>query len=258
LHLPAAEAAAQAGVHVLMEKPITRTVAEADRMLAVCREAGIYLMTGFTHHFYPEMRQAKRLIDSGAIGQPLTVLDSMSITYSFVLPWYRDRDIAGGGVFMCNAVHGFDRVSWVLGQKVTAIAALIQPTEGSQGEDYGSALARFDGGAQGTFFQHWGPYRTVQAEMQVFGEEGMLHVRSWDSLELLIGDKRTIKRYYYPDYGLSERVMIGMVAELTELVEAVREGRQPSPSGEDGRTSVALVLATYQAAETGKWVEIPT
>jgi len=93
--------------------------------------------------------------------------------------------------------------------------------------------------------------------MQVFGEEGMLHVRSWDSIEVLIGDKCTIQRYFRPDHGLSERVMSGMVAEVTEMVDAVRQGRQPSPSGEDGRTSVALVLATYNAAERGSWIEIP-
>ena len=257
LHLAAAEAAARTGAHILMEKPITRTVEEADRLLTICREAGVYLMTGFTHHFYPEMREARRIVESGLIGKPLTVLDAMSITYSFVQPWYRDREIAGGGVFMCNAVHGFDRVSWVLGQRITKVAALVQPTEGSQGEDYGSALACFEGGVQGTFFQHWGPYRTVMCEMQLFGEEGMLHVRSWDSLEVWAGDKRTIHRYYYPDYSLSERAMVGMLAELTEMVEAVRAGRQPQPSGEAGRTSVALVLAAYQSARSGTWVEIP-
>jgi myo-inositol 2-dehydrogenase/D-chiro-inositol 1-dehydrogenase len=256
LHLPAAEAAAQAGVHILMEKPITRTVEEADRMLAVCRAAGIYLMTGFTHHFYPEMREAKHLVESGAIGQPLTVLDSMSITHSFVLPWYRDKEIAGGGVFMCNAVHGFDRAAWVLGQQITAVAAIIEPTEGSRAEDYGSALARFDGGVQGTFFQHWGPYRTLRCELQIYGETGMLHVRSWDSLELFTTGKRTMQHFYHPDAGLSERVMVGMIAELTEMVEAVRQGRQPEPSGEAGRTSVALVLATYKSAETGQWVQL--
>jgi predicted dehydrogenase len=255
-HLAAAEAAAHAGVHVLMEKPIARTVAEADQMIAACRTAGVYLMTGFTHHFYPEMREAQRLVRSGAIGRPLTALDAMSITHAFALPWYRDRDIAGGGVFMCNAVHGFDRVSWVLGQRITAVAALVEPTVGSQGEDYGSALARFDGGAQGTFFQHWGPYRTVMCEMQIYGDEGMLHVRSWDSIELLAGDKHSIQRYYYPDHSLAERTMLGMVAELTEMVAAVREGRQPDPGGEAGRTSVALVHAVYQAAARGAWVEI--
>ena len=71
---------------------------------------------------------------------------------------------------MCNAVHGFDRVSWVLDQNITAIAALVEPTQGSRAEDYGSVLARFDGGAQGTFFQHWGPYRTVMCEMQLYGD----------------------------------------------------------------------------------------
>lgn len=256
LHLPAAEAAAQAGVHILMEKPITRTVEEADQMLAVCQKAGIYLMTGFTHHFYPEMREAKHLVESGAIGRPLTVLDSMSITHSFVLPWYRDKEIAGGGVFMCNAVHGFDRAAWVLGQQITAVAAMIEPTEGSRAEDYGSALARFDGGVQGTFFQHWGPYRTLMCEMQVYGETGMLRVRSWDSLELFTTGKRIVQHFYHPDAGLSERVMVGMIAELSEMVEAVCQGRQPEPSGETGRTSVALVLATYKSAETGQWVQL--
>ncbi len=65
-HLAAAEAAAQAGVHILMEKPIARTVAEADQMVAACRAARVYLMTGFTHHFYPEMREAKRLVQEPA------------------------------------------------------------------------------------------------------------------------------------------------------------------------------------------------
>lgn len=255
-HLEAAQAAARAGVHVLMEKPIARTVEEADQMIAVCRDAGVYMMTGFTHHFYPEMQEARRLVQAGAIGKPLTVLDSMSITYGFVLPWYRDKNISGGGVFMCNAVHGFDRVSWVLGQKISAVAAQIENTAGNVGEDYGSALARFEGGAQGTFFQHWGPYRTLRCEMQVYGQEGMLHVRSWDSIELLSGIKHSVQRFYYPDHGLSQRTMLGMVAELTEMIDAVRKGRQPEPTGEDGRTSVALVHKVYDAASRGVWVEV--
>lgn len=256
LHLAAAQAAANAGTHVLMEKPIARSLEEADEMLAVCERAGVYLMTGFTHHFYPEMREAKRLIDSGAIGTPRTALDAMSISYAGVLPWYRDRSIAGGGVFMCNAVHGFDRVSWVLGQRITAVAAMVEPTTGNQGEDYGSALARFDGGAQGTFFQHWGPHQTVMCDMQIFGDEGMVHVRSWDSVELLANGKRTIQRFYDPTSDFPSRTLRGMVAELTEMVEAVREGRQPDPAGDAGRTSVALVRAVYEAAERGVWITL--
>ena len=255
-HLEAAQAAARAGVHVLMEKPIARSVEEADRMIAVCRDAGVYMMTGFTHHFYPEMQEARRLVQAGAIGKPLTVLDSMSITYGFVLPWYREKDVSGGGVFMCNAVHGFDRVSWVLGQKISAVAAQIEQTSGNFGEDYGSALARFDGGAQGTFFQHWGPYRTVSCEMKVYGQDGMLHVRSWDSIELLAGKKHSVQHFYYPDHSLSQRTMLGMVSELTEMIDAVRDGRQPEPTGEDGRTSVALVHHVYDAAARGVWVEV--
>ena len=128
-------ASANAGVHVLMEKPITRTLAAADQMIATCNKAGVNLMTGFTHHFYPEMLEARCLVQDGAIGRPLIVLDHMSITHSFVLPWYRDKEIAGGGVFMCNAVHGFDCAGWVLGQKLTAVCGMVEPTFGRRAED---------------------------------------------------------------------------------------------------------------------------
>ncbi len=52
-------------------------------------------MTGFTHHFYPEMREAKRLVNAGMISKPLSLLDSMSISYSFVMPWHRDKEMPG-------------------------------------------------------------------------------------------------------------------------------------------------------------------
>lgn len=256
LHVPAALAAAQAGAHVLMEKPLTRTLEEADQMIAACEGAGVNLMTGFTHHFYPEMLEARRLVQSGAIGKPLIVQDSMSITYSFVLPWYRDKEIAGGGVFMCNAVHGFDRAAWAIGQKVASVCAIVEPTTGRRAEDYGAALAKFDGGVQGNFFQHWGPYRTVTCELQIYGDEGLVHVRSWDSVELMIGELRTTTHFYKTDSGLSDRAMVGMIAELTEMVNSVREKRPPSVTGYDGRAALADVLGVYESAAAGKWIDL--
>lgn len=256
LHLPAALAAAAAGTHILMEKPLTRTLDEADQMIDACARAGVNLMTGFTHHFYPEMIEARRLITSGAIGKPLIVLDAMSITYSFVLPWYRDKEIAGGGVFMCNAVHGFDRAAWAIGQKVASVCGLVEAATGTRAEDYGAALAKFDGGVQGSFFQHWGPYRSLQCELQIFGEQGMVHVRSWDSVELLVGNKRTVTHFYKPDQGLSDRSMLGMVAELDEMANSVRDKRPPGVTGQDGRTALADVLAVYESSATGKWIDI--
>ena len=84
----------------------------------------------------------------------------------------------------------------------------------------------------------------------------MIHVRSWDSVELMIGDRRTVHHFYKPDSGLPDRTLVGMIAELTEMVNSVREGRPPSVTGEDGRASLAAVLAAYRSAETGQWVEV--
>ena len=256
LHLPAAEAATRAGTHVLMEKPIARTLGEADAMMAACKQAGVNLMVGFTHHFYPEMIEARRLVSEGIIGRPLIVLDNMSITYNFVLPWYRDKEINGGGVFMCNAVHGFDRACWVLNQKVSGVSAIVEPVSGRRAEDYGAAIARFEGGAQGNFFQHWGPYSTLQCELQVFGEAGMVHVRSWDSVEVLAGGTRTTRQFYSPSLGLPERTMLGMVAELNEMLDSIREDRAPSVGGAEGRAALAAVLAVYESSATSQWVSL--
>jgi predicted dehydrogenase len=256
LHLPIAERAAAAGVHIMMEKPMARTLGEADQMLAVCRAAGVRLMVGFTHRFYPEMQAAKRVIESGVIGNPLTVLETVSIRINPKVNWNRNREIAGGGALMTNASHGFDRVSWLLGQKITAIAAMVESSGESRTEDFGSALVRFDRGAQYTFFQHWGFYPTLMIDLHLFGEEGKIHVRSWDSIEVTAGNKQTLERFYYAGDNLYDRTLVGMVRELQEMVDAVRENRAPSPSGEDGRRALRLVLTAYQASETQSWIQL--
>ena len=75
-------------------------------------------------------------------------------------------------------------------------------------------------------------------------------------VEWMIGETRTVKHFYTPDSDLPDRTMVGMVAELTEMVNSVREGRPPSITGQDGRAGLAAVLAVYRSAETGTWVEV--
>jgi predicted dehydrogenase len=96
----------------------------------------------------------------------------------------------------------------------------------------------------------------VQCELQIFGEEGMVHVRSWDSVELMKGGARTVKHFYNPGLGLPERTLVGMVAELNEMLSSVREGRAPSVGGAEGRAALAAVLAVYESSATGRWVTV--
>jgi predicted dehydrogenase len=157
---------------------------------------------------------------------------------------------------MCNAVHAFDRACWAINQRLSAVAGMVEPATGRRVEGYGAALARFDGGSLGNFVQHWGPYRTVQCELQIFGENGMIHVHSWDSIEWMVGETRTVKHFYKKDDGQVERVMVGMVAELTDIVDSVREHRPPSVTGEGGRAALAAVLAVYESSRTEQWVDV--
>jgi predicted dehydrogenase len=73
---------------------------------------------------------------------------------------------------------------------------------------------------------------------------------------LLIGETRTAKHFYPAECGLTERTMVGMVGELTEMVNSIREHRPPSVTGEDGRKALAAVLGVYESSRTGQWVEV--
>jgi predicted dehydrogenase len=72
----------------------------------------------------------------------------------------------------------------------------------------------------------------------------------------MLGETRTVKHFYRLDSGLPERTLVGLIAELSEMVNSVRAGRPPSVTGEAGRAGLAAVQAIYRSAETGQWVAV--
>ena len=125
LHEEATIAAAEAGKHILLEKPMANSLQEADRMLAAQREAGVKLMIGFTHRFHSELETAKRLIDAGELGKLTLAIDVM--TTGGVIPgWFWQQSEAGGGVLHVNGAHSFDRLRWLMGSEISEIFAYAE------------------------------------------------------------------------------------------------------------------------------------
>ena len=156
LHEEATIAAAEAGKHILLEKPMANSLQEADRMLAVQREAGVKLMIGFTHRFHSELETAKRLIDAGELGKLTLAIDVM--TTGGVIPgWFWQQSEAGGGVLHVNGAHSFDRLRWLMGSEIDEVFAYAETYDPRKTVEDSTVVAmRFANGAMGTTVHNLG------------------------------------------------------------------------------------------------------
>jgi predicted dehydrogenase len=245
---PIGLAAAEHGKHILMEKPMAVTRNEARILLRACRDAGVRLMVNFAHRFRTEYHQASTMLKSGAIGRPVLVLDIMTSGSSCLPAWVWDPETAGGGMMMYNGVHSIDRLAWLASSPIAEVSAAIgtfsYPVDL---EDNAVGTVRFHSGSLGAVIQHKSAARATPAEWRtmVYGTRGVLKVLSGSGLEL-VSDKQKVSLQVEEDNHF--------LGAIREFVTAIREERDPSPSGEDGVQAQTAVLALYEAARTRRSV----
>ncbi|HBY93269.1 MAG TPA: hypothetical protein DEP84_04760 [Chloroflexi bacterium] len=253
LHYPVAMAAAAAGKHILLEKPMCATIREANEIIAACRRRRLKLMLGFRHRFHAEVQMAKRLIDEGRLGTPVAVLDALSgggpAGSGAWTPWYWDKSMAIGGVLTSAGIHGVDRIHWLVGSEVEEIQA-YKGTFGHAGklEDNLVASLRFASGAIGSIFQNYNFFTLPgKYDLELYGTRGAIRLRSGKSLEFASEDQHFVTTVDRDD---------PFDKEVAEFVASIVEDREPAITGEDGKISLAIVLAAYRAAESGSPVRV--
>jgi UDP-N-acetyl-2-amino-2-deoxyglucuronate dehydrogenase len=245
-----AVACARRGLHVLIEKPMGVTLAEADAVIEAACASGVRLMVNFVHRFRAEYRQARAAIEAGAIGRVAVVLESMAAGRGELPAWVWDRKLAGGGMLMYNAVHCLDRLAWLAGSPIARIAgAVATHSHPVELEDDAVASMVFQNGALGALVQHKSdaPVTIGRWQTMVWGTRGAIAVLSGGGLEIASDKERARLEVQEDDRFLGA---------LTELLAAIAEGRDPSPGGADGRRALAAVLAIYEAARTGQTREL--
>ena len=158
LHRDIVVAAAEAGKHVICEKPLARTLREADEMIAACRAAGVKLMYAEDICFAPKYVRAKELADEGALGDVYLVRQSEQ-HYGPHSDWFWDPDLAGGGVLMDMGCHGIEFARWVHGKpavrSVTAEVGTFVHGQRTRAEDHAIVTIRFDGDRVGLIEASW-------------------------------------------------------------------------------------------------------
>ncbi len=249
LHEEVAVAAAEAGKHILLEKPMANSLEEADRILAAQEQSGVKLMLGFTHRFHSELETAKGLIDAGKLGQVTLAVDIMT-TGGRIPGWFWQKEQAGGGVLHVNGAHSFDRLRWLVGSEIVEVFAYAETYDRRKTVEDSTVVAmRFENGAMGTTVHNWVvdfalPFK---CDLDLYGTGGAIRIDTWNALEFSNAHHTWAQRRERDDT---------FQKEIGEFVGAILEDREPCVTGEDGRRSLACVQAAYESARAGKPVSI--
>jgi predicted dehydrogenase len=259
-HASLTVAALEAGRAVLVEKPMARTVAEAEAMVAAAARTDRPLAVCFYQRINPRHREARRLVESGAIGRPTAARVAFS-GRSRPRPgaWRFDPERSGGGVFADQGSHAVDLLRYVLGDEVETAAALSDTlAEPAAVEDTASALLRFRAGTQAVVTAHWSiedPSLQRTSVLEIMGTEGTivtwpLHDKfSRGSLVLATADGER-------DIPTTEQST--HAALLDAFAAAAASGTWPAEiaSGRDGLAAMRVQDAVYEAARRGATIRL--
>src|SRR2546422_6811178 len=171
-------AALSAGKHVLVEKPMGRDLAEAERMRAAACAAGRVLKVGFNHRYHPAISEARRRVTEGAIGELINVRCRYGHggRVGYEHGWRGNRELAGGGELTDQGVHVADLLHWFAGLPASAFAVTqtaVWPLGGLEDNAFG--LFRFDSGVVAQFHTSWTQWKNLFS-FEVFGREGAVLV----------------------------------------------------------------------------------
>lgn len=262
LHAEIGGEAAHAGKHVICTKPIDVTLEKIDALIRTCREHGVKL--GATHQFrnFESFARAKRAIEEGRLGRiyfgNAFVPWSRSQEYYDSAEWRGTWKWDGGGCLMNQGIHYVDLIQWLVGPVAEVQAYTDTVAHRIEVEDVAAAALRFENGALGLIMGSTAVYKGLPSRIEVHGAAGNVAIEGEKLVRWQVGDEELAAAAPVsgmgatdPTAGLSEAVA-AHVAQISDVLRAIEEDRDPVISGDEARKSVAIVLAIYESARTGR------
>lgn len=266
LHAEIGIAAAEAGKHVIVEKPIDISQAKADALILACRKAGVKLSGIFQHRFDPAVELLKQAVDQGKLGQ-------LNFGGSHT-KWYRSQDyydqdpwrgtwaLDGGGALINQSIHYVDLLQYIMGP-VSEISAysVNRAHKDIEVEDIAVATLKFASGAVGLLEGNTAAYPGFSARLDIYGSDGSViiendQVSAW---QLKSGEECNLVKIEIGFIGGTSSRDIwpdGHIRQIYDMIQAIYEDREPRVNGEEARKALAIVLAAYESARTGCPVQL--
>jgi myo-inositol 2-dehydrogenase/D-chiro-inositol 1-dehydrogenase len=253
--------ALEAGLHVFVEKPMGVSVEEC-RMVetAAAAHPDRVFMVGFVRRYDPSYAQAKRLIDSGAIGTPFLVRSQTVDLDEYAA--FQIRFIgSAGGIFLDMNIHDIDLARWYLGGEIASVHAIggsyVYPEFGTAGDaDNTVALARFDNGKMAVISCSRTAFHGHDTHTEITGTRGTLKIGMTPAASRVeifdaAGARVECVRDFY------ERFREGFEAEAQEFVDCIAEHRKPGVSAHDGTKATEAGFALTQSFRERRIIELP-
>jgi predicted dehydrogenase len=266
LHADLGIAAARAGKHVIVEKPMDVTLDKADALIRACQDAGVKLCVISQHRFDPAVMALKSAIADGKLGQ-LNFGGSHTKWYR-AQGYYDSGDwrgtwaLDGGGALINQSIHYVDLLQYVMGpvEEIHAYCATRAHVR-IEVEDIAVASIRFRSGAVGLLEGSTAAYPGFCARLDIYGSDGSIIIENDQISEwrLRCDDPCPVPPEEIGFIGGSSSKDIWFHShrrQIADMLQAVREDREPLVTGEEGRKPLEIVLAVYESARTGRPVRL--
>ena len=251
VHLETTRAAAAAGKHVFLDKPIANTVAEAQALTAACREAGVILALGYQRRRESHFRWIRERIDAGEFGKLVNAEANISrdrLGKIDLTSWRYTSEGMPGGVMLQIGIHYTDVLEYLMGPVTAVMGRLAQLVLPGDNPDVASLILEHENGALSTLNASYAS-ASEHYVMNIYGKEASAYY-----------DREQGLRYLKRGTSTSSPVPCGDVdtiaSELDEFAAAVRGERMPEMDGEKGTRSLAVVLAGIRSAREDRAVTV--
>jgi myo-inositol 2-dehydrogenase / D-chiro-inositol 1-dehydrogenase len=268
LHAEACLAAAQAGKHVIVEKPLAVTLQQADDMIQACRRHGVKLMYAENLCFAPKYVRAKALVEEGAVGKLYMIKHSERHSGPHS-PWFWDMEKAGGGAVLDMGCHALQVCRWLKDampiKNIYASMDTYMHAERTQGEDNAIILVTFEDGTLAVCETSWARLGGMDNRAELYGTGGVVYA------DVVMGS--SLLTYSEAGYGYAvekaastqgwtftmfeEAWNYGFPQEMQHFTDCVMNDSQPLMTGEDGRAVLEMVYAAYASAGRGISIDLP-
>ncbi len=253
LHKELTLMAAEAGKHILCEKPLAPTLADCRAMIEGCKSKGVKLMTAFPCRFSPAMVRVKEAVDGGQIGEILAIKG----TNQGKMPggWFIELEKSGGGAVIDHTVHVMDLVRWLMrSDPVEVYAEISNLMHHESYDDVGVLTVTFDNGVFTTLDSSWSRPKSFpfwgNVTLEITGTEGVIAMDMFAQVLTHYFDKdmRTYWHFWGSDIDYNM---------INDFVVSVENNLPVSITGEDGMKAVEVALGAYESARCGVPVPLP-
>lgn len=247
--------AADAHKHILCEKPISTNLADANEMIAHCKQQNVELMIAFPCRYSTVINRVHQFVSNGKLGKIL----GMAGTNRGTMPgsWFIDKELAGGGAVLDHTVHVVDVWRWMLGKEVVSVYAETGQHfyDDINIDDTGLLSLEFEGGTIATLDTSWSrPNKSFptwgDVTMEIVGDQGSVSVDAFNQ-HISVYNNKAVKGEWA---GWTDNIDLGLVRAFVKMI---RESGKAPVTGYDGYKAMEVALAAYRSAASGEPVSLP-